>query len=56
MRNAYTVLGVKPEIPTCEEANITANIVQETGNICSGYIHLAEERKCVWSLSTRYYF
>jgi hypothetical protein len=50
MRNVYKILGVKLETPMYGQANITANLVQETNNIrvCSDYIHLAEDEYFVW--------
>jgi hypothetical protein len=36
MRNAYKILGVKLEISICGDANIAADLFQETGYKYSG--------------------
>lgn len=43
MRNAYKILGVKLEISICGDANIAADLFQETGYKYSGQIRLAED-------------
>ena len=41
MRNAYKILGIKLEILVCREANITANLVQETRHTRVGTLIVA---------------